>query len=312
MKKYGSWIWMRIQSVYTHVQRYSLELDFKCMRNGIKKGVTPVVYSSVVEGAALFLIAWSAYLHFKPTSPFWIGVVAIAGLLPLLLNIMFHELGFEQRTRRIEKQLPDSLVLFASFPSTTSFEHAIALLSTSTPEPIRSEWVRVQVRVQQSIQKNGDVTVFGEGMHSPIASRCIHLLQRGYRSGAPIHSALAGMAHDLMLHHAHFQERSATLLVEKYTLLLAGGILVPVLLGVMVGVVERLPFNLLLENAAAHQELFRAALFSIRGYLFLYAALAGIFIGLQENQPWKMSVYVVVLVPLAQIAYQLGRWWMHA
>ncbi len=292
-------------------QRYIAELDFKSKRNGLKKGVAQLFYSSVVEGAALFLIAWSAYLHFKPTSPFWTGILIVAGIIPLLLNIIFQELQFEQRIRCIEKQLPDSLILFASFPSTTSFEHAIQLLATSTPEPIRSEWERVQ----HSIQKNGDVVkgldLFAEGMISPIAARSMHLLRRGYRSGAPIHSALAGMAHDLMLHHAHFQERSATLLIEKYTLLLAGGILVPVLLGVMVGVVERLPFNLLMENAAAHQELFRAALFSIRGYLFLYAALAGIFIGLQENANWKMSVYVLALVPLAQIAYQLGRWWMH-
>ena len=295
-----------------HVQRYMEELDFKSKRNGLQKGWTQLIYSSVIEGAALFLIAWSAFLHFKPTSPFWTGLLIVAGVIPLLLNIIFHELRFEQRVRLMEKQLPDSLILFASFPATTSFEHAIALLATSTPEPIRSEWERVH----HSIQKNGDVVkgldFFAEGMISPIAARSIHLLKRGYRSGAPIHSALAGMAHDLMLHHAHFQERSATLLVEKYTLLLAGGILVPVLLGVMVGVVEKLPFNLLMENAAAHQELFRAALFSIRGYLFLYAALAGAFIGLQEHARWKMSVYVIALVPLAQIAYQLGRWWMHA
>ncbi|QQR92217.1 MAG: type II secretion system F family protein [Candidatus Iainarchaeum archaeon] len=298
-------------SYIADLHRYADELDFRCTRNGMKKGLRALVRSSVIEGASFFLIAWSAYLHFKPASVFWIGVVLGVGFIPFLLNILFQELAFERRIRKIEKQLPDSLILFASFPAHTSYEQALALLTTSTPNPIREEWARVH----QLIQKNGDVSSaldkFSEGMDSLTAKRSMQILRRGYLSGIPIQGALAGMAHDLLLHHAHSQERHATLLVEKYTLLLAGGILVPVLLGVMVGVVEKLPFNLVLDNAASHQELFHAALLAIQGYLFLYAALAGAFVGLQENARWKMSVYVVVLIPLAQFAYFLGRWWMH-
>ncbi len=295
---------------FSNLQRYAKELDFRCKRNGVKSGLSGMIRSSVIEGVSFFLVGWCAFLFFKPAESFWTIIIFACAFTPLLLNVLFHELNFEHRTRKVEQQLPDSLILFASFPTHTSYEHAIALLSTSTSQPIRSEWERMH----QMIEKNGDVLgaldFFGEGMDSLSVRRSVQILRRGYQSGIPIQGALAGMAHELLVHHAHFQERNATLLVEKYTLLLAGGILVPVLLGVMVGVVEKLPFNLLLDNAAAHDELFHAALFSIQGYLFLYAGIAGAFVGLQENAKWKMSVYVLALIPLAQIAYFVGRWWM--
>ncbi len=295
--------------MHASVQHYADELDFRCKKNGIEKGFSRVVYSSAIEGAALFIAVWSAYLYWKPQSKMWMGLLIASALGPFLVNVIWQELRFEQRTRKIEQQVPDSLILFASLPIHTPFEQAIEILSNSSQEPIRSEWVRVHRHIQKSGNVIKALEKFGEGMNSSIISRCMHLFERGYESGASIHGAAASLAHDLLVHQAHFQERSATLLVEKYTLLLAGGILVPVLLGVLVGVVEKLPFHLLTENAATHQALFSAALISIRGYLGIYAALAGIFVGMQENRKWKMSVYVLVLVPLAQIAYQLGKWW---
>lgn len=299
------------QPISKNIHLYANELHFRSKRNGLKGGIHALVRSSVIEGVSFFLVGWCAYLYTKTDSIFWIAIVFVSGIIPLLLNVIFQELQFEHRTRKMEQQLPDSLILFASFPAQTNYEYAFELLSTSTPEPIRSEWMHVH----RLIQKNGDVTKalerFGERTDSLMVQRSIQVLRRGYQSGIPIQGTLAGMAHELLLHQSHFRERSATLLVEKYTLLLAGGILVPVLLGVMVGVVERLPFNLVLDNAALHEELFRAALFSIQGYLFLYAALAGAFVGLQENAKWKMSVYVLALIPLAQLAYHLGRWWMN-
>ena len=297
------------QSTHQNFLQFLNELDFRCKRNGVKRGISQIIYSSVIEGAALFLVVWCVYLYLKPQGMGWIGLLIGSALAPALFNLVWQELRFEQRVKKIEQQLPDSLILFASLPTHVTFEHAIETLATSTAEPIRTEWKRVH----QSMQKSGNATnaleKFGEGMQSPNIAACIHLFQRGYESGINIHASTASLAHELLLFHSYFQERNATLMVEKYTLLLAGGIMVPVLLGVMVGVVQKLPLNLLLENADAHRALFDAALFSIRGYLGIYAALAGIFVGLQENQCWKMSVYVLVLIPLAQLAYQLGKWW---
>jgi Flp pilus assembly protein TadB len=298
---------MAIEQLQNSIHFFLKELNQKCKMNGIE-GVGQLWISSAIEGAALFLIVWSVFLYLKTNEPVWNLYFAVAWGIPFLGNVVWQEVMFEKQTNSIEKQIPDSLMIVAALPQTTPFEKIIQWLSETTPQPIRKEWKKVFDCIQKGQNIQEALRGFGKNYVSSSIPKVKHLLIQGYEKGSNIQLPAAKLANHLLDSQTLVNERKAALMIEKYTLLLAGGMLVPLLLGLMVGVVSQLPFgNVLFEERS--NELFGTALQAIHGYLFIYSVLGGVFVGVLEGRKWQGMVYVLLLIPSAQIAYSIGQWW---
>ncbi|MDP2666500.1 MAG: type II secretion system F family protein [Candidatus Diapherotrites archaeon] len=282
-------------------------LDYISQQNGVENGLSRVILGSVIEGAGLFLVAWSAYLYFGWSGAEWAAVWVGIGIFPLAANIMYQLWRFDQHTRTLERQCPDSLLLYAAIPPKQSFPKKIKWLAESTFLPIRDEWTRVHRRIAKGESIPEALEGLGVGRASRPLSAVKRLLRRLYESGAPGIEAAVAMAQDMMQAQSLVEERRATMMVEKYTLLLAGGIMVPILLGVLVGVVTRLPLSLAEASGA---ELFTLAVQIIPIYLFEYAVLTGLFLGAQEERQGIAGIYILILLPASQLAYILGQWYV--
>lgn len=294
-----------------NVHLFLSELDKKCVINGMKEGSRKLWLSSTIEGASLFLIVWSIFLHVDGKSAEWNLYFITAWIAPFIANIVWQELLFEKNKSIIEKQLPDTLMIIASLPTSTPFPKIIQWLSQTTPFPIRKEWKKTFNRIQKGENITHSIQKFASHYPSPLIQKVKHLLIRGYERGCPIQTPASGMASHMLQSQTIVQEKRATLMIEKYTLLLAGGVLVPFILGLMVGVVSELSFNTILFKGESNSTgmLYQTALQAIQGYLFIYSIMGGMFAGIIEGKKWKGSVYVLFLIPGAQIAYAIGQWW---
>ena len=98
--------------------------------------------------------------------------------------------------------------------------------------------------------------------------------------------------------------------VEKYTLLLAGGIIVPLVLGALVAMVGSLNFTGLSElgfGSGGSEQILANALAGSQIYIIEYAILASVFVAYQENSIEKSIIYMVVLVPLSFALFMLAK-----
>lgn len=312
-KKAGRKEWvhalLRVDTLVERVKQLQKKFDEMCVRNGTLNGARGVVYSSVIEGAGLFVLAWTFFLRNPVWDAFWVCMLSVAALGPLAANGVWQLVKHEKDTHDLEQQSADALHVLASIPTSLSFRDQLSWIARVSSPPIRGEWSALLTRISAGKNPTEAMNEWCAGRVSPILDSVRTLLSRTYSAGTPFGAPARTLAEEISQHHASLHERRAILLVEKYTILLAGGLLVPFLLGILAGVVSVLPFSSEFTSPDA-PALFETALLSMRGYLFMYAILAGLFVGNQEGKPAQSMLYVLILLPSAQLAYTLGMWWM--
>ena len=164
-------------------------------------------------------------------------------------------------------------------------------------------------RMKKGMPVSRALEKWGEGRESHVLVRVRQLLLHAYQSGHALTQPCVQLAYELFETHSLHDERNATLLIEKYTILAAGGVLVPFLLGILTGVVTNLPFSSFTETDPG---IFEAVNGAVPIYLMIYSILAACFVAFQEGQSSKMGIYILILVPLAQLAYFAGKIWVGA
>lgn len=275
--------------------------NFIATKNGVKGGWNAILRTSIIEGVSLFLVGWCAYLMIRPEGVEPLILIAMGTFFPFVANLAWHERVFKETTRRMEHQALDSLLYWSALPTTWSFERKLQELATQTNTPLREEWERVVQKIKKGSNIPEALHTFGEGRESTILSRAKHVLIQGYVSGTPLHDECARLAAEGMTRESLRQERESSLLIEKYTLLGAGGIVVPLILGLSTGMVEN--FAQELGSASLNPALQLAAGWGTRGYLIIYSILASAFVGLIEGEIGKAKVYIIWLLPLSQFIY---------
>ncbi len=294
---------------YFHVWKKRLN-EIICL-NGNPRGVSGMMYTCTLCAAGLFIICWTIYVRNPEWGAFWAStfLVAIAG--PFLAYGMWHIILFEKNTQTMEKQAGEALLILSSIPHTESFVSQLEWVATISRSPLRETWKKMTQWIQKGKNPTEAFELLFHARNSSILESVSSLLKQTYESGNPFGTRSRELAQKIATHHSSLHERRSVLLVEKYTILVAGGILVPFLLGILTGVVSSLPFTthstLLPEGADA---LFTTALHGVRGYLILYACIAGLFVGMQEDKWGEGVAYSLILLPSAQIVYMLGSAWM--
>jgi len=212
-----------------------------------------------------------------------------------------------RKNREIEEKLPDALFQASSISGITSFEELIQKLGEgegSLAEIFRGMYKQIihGVPTEEVLEDASKQT------ESRTFSRAMNLLAHGYRTGT-MKKALRETAEDINQTHEILRERSAGTMVEKYTLLIAGGCIVPLILGSLASMVSELGFvdlgmgmssnmrEAIIENATKGNMI----------YIAEYAVLASFFVSIQESRPERTVVYAIVLVPISVLIFLIAK-----
>jgi len=297
--------------LFNYFHAWKKRLDEIIRLNGDSRGVSGMMYTCTLCAAGLFIVAWTFYLRNPEWGAFWASTFLFALVGPFLAYGIWNIIAFEKNTQTMEKQAGEALLILSSIPHTESFVSQLEWVSTITPQPLRETWKKMTQTIQQGKNPEEAFELLFHARNSSILESVSSLMKQTYESGNPFGTRARELAQKIMTHHSSLHERRSVLLVEKYTILFAGGILVPFLLGILTGVVSSLPFttntSLIPEGADA---LFTTALQGVRGYLLLYACIAGLFVGMQEDKWGEGMAYSLILLPSAQIIYMIGSAWV--
>lgn len=298
------WVWIQTPALLLSNQKKGFGDSMKSIiRQTNRFFSTPKGHSfvrkSTIQGCSLFLIGWTAFLGWD-LSREWLLVVGGMGFFPLVANLVWREIQKETRIRSLERQVPESLIMLASFYKTSSFENQLKELTRLSAKPIRGEWLKVVSRIEKGSSVPQALRVFGKNTGSEITLNVQRLLVRGYQNGSSIQAAVLSLANNGLSVQALNEEKKSALLVQKYTLIGAGGFLIPLLLGIIVGVVSALS----IETKAI---LFSTVESGIRVYMMEYAVLAGGFLSLHEKKKGQSVGYALLLLFGSQIVFILAR-----
>jgi len=227
---------------------------------------------------------------------------------PFPLHFMLQHYIFELRKRKKEGLVPDLLLQASAFPKGTAFEKVLEYFSHERFGLLGKEFAMAGGEIAKGASVRQALDNVTARCRSNVVERAMLLLKQGYDSGVDMGRIFRESADDLLETNAILRERNAALVIEKYTLLLAGGVIVPAVLGLLGTTVAGMDFSALelLEFGAPAAEkglLLSSTMLANQIYIIEYALLASFFVALLEGNPKKALVYAAMLLPLSIVSF---------
>lgn len=263
-------------------------------------------------GILLFIIVYTIIFLFSISNLYITIFAFFLPFFPLAASYFFHLYKFETRKRSMEKLVPDVLLQASIFPKGTPTTRIIKYLSKANYAALSEEFAKAVLEIEKGASVVEALGNIKKRSNSRIIDRAINLLIQGYNSGCDMGKTFKEAANDLLETNSILRERGASMIIEKYTLLFAGGFIVPLVLGLIVGLVAGLNFGSLQEleigmDTLRRESILSAALLANQIYIAEYAILASLFIANQENNLKKGVIYTAILLPLSLIVYNLAQ-----
>lgn len=270
------------------------------------------ILACVVEGIIVMIgtMFLSFYLGFDIEKGIITGFLFF--FLPLVINYFWQDFFFERRKRKKEEMVVELLLEASVFYDNNSLIENIRKISETDIGLISRDFEKVY----REINNGSSVVEALERMKkinkSRVIERIVDLFLHGYNSGANMSELLRECAEDLMENKAVNQERQAVMLVTKYTLILASGLIVPCILGVVIGLVNGLNFGAMgsLEIGLPmelRKELFSLAVLGTTIYVFEFAFLSSFFLAFQEGNKKNFWIYLIIILPTALICFFMAQ-----
>ena len=210
--------------------------------------------------------------------------------------------------KAMEKNVPDVLLHAASFPRGTNVVSIIKSLGNSDYAELSEEFRKAHSEILKGATPEKAFSNMKNRNRSKVIERAIDLILEGMNSGTDSSSVFKDAAEDILETNAVIQERASSLVVQKYTLLVAGALIVPLVLGLVIKTVNGLDFGTLAEleigmASSERKALLEAASLSGQIYIAEYVVIASAFVGFFESDIKKSVIYAAVLLPLSIICY---------
>ena len=274
-----------------------------CFENFLEKNFFRGILASIAVFTALILLK----TPFKTSFVFSIA----SFFAPLFFSFFCQQYFFEKSKKEKENHVPDVLLTAASFPEGSSFEKIIDYIGKNDYGLLSVEFKKASLEIKKGNTVENALNSMKQRNKSRIIDRMACLLIQGYNAGGKTEKIFRETAEDLLETNAVLRERSSAMIVEKYTLLLAGGLIVPLVLGLIVSLVSKMNFSFTEISfglsAEQRKALFEAALFSNQAYLLEYSVIASAFASFQDNDKKNFLVYCAILAPLSFAVYSIAK-----
>jgi len=254
-------------------------------------------------GAAFVLAAVSVLVGFFV--PFFLLIAFILFMSPILLY--FYALySIEQRMKSIERHLPDALFQAASLQKGMPIERIFSSISSSGYGPLSEEFGIAAREIKGGGSVSSALASMSKRNGSVLLERANNLLLQGYESGADMYSAFRETADDILSVFSLVRERASSLSMQRYTLLLGGAVIVPLILGTSMHFVSGLSSGFGVFSPPS-SDLYETSVAAVQIYLFIYAVLASVLIAQQEGEGRKALVYFLFIAPTAYALLSISR-----
>lgn len=206
-----------------------------------------------------------------------------------------------KKKKKIEEELPSTLFEAASLSSFMPLEQVIHSLGEGSGD-LAHEFKKASNQIKHGITAKEALESMKESNNSPVLERAVNTMIKAHEAGGNPSKMLKETAEDINQTAEAIQEKSTNAAIEKYTLLLAGGGLVPMILGSLTRLVQELELGKIGSlgmgmKKSVRQAVTQNAVLGTQIYLIEYALIASVFVALQENNLHKAFIYAAVLLP---------------
>lgn len=231
-------------------------------------------------------------------------------LLPLYLYIKpkYQE---KKTLREMEEELVPLLYYSSSVARYSNTDEVLRKLSQGNGK-ISKEFKRTYSDLKRGTSMKKALEDMEKRIPSKIVKRAVKVMVIGHETGADLSKALEEIAEEATQLTELKRERAVASTIEKYTLLLAGGLIVPILLGSLTSVINSLELtsiaNIGLGLSEGIKESIRQnTLIGNQIYISLYSIISSTFVAYQEKEIEKALIYIMILLPASLILFNVTK-----
>ncbi len=231
--------------------------------------------------------------------------------IPFFLIYLISDVLFERNKRKKEDLLPELLLEMSVFVDQMSLIKIIEEVSKMDFSILSEDFKLINLQLKNSQDINTAINKIKKMNNSKIISRFFDVLLQGYYSGSKLSKLLSELAEEMLSNRAIIREIGATMLVTKYTLLLASVLIVPTILGLIITLVNGFNFSFSGDfeiglSKIQRDELFNLSVIAVQIYIIEYALISSFFLAMQDNNKKNFFIYALILSPLAAIFFFIG------
>lgn len=217
----------------------------------------------------------------------------------------------ERRTAEIEQALPSALFQLSSFPHKAPVETLVRSIAGGGYGALSAEFHKALRQIQSGVPPAQALRSAAARSNSLLLARVVSLLIAAQESGGDASRAFRQVAEDSFKLSSIARESAASLTLQKYTLLAAGAVIIPLVLGLLFASTQSFSSTSLSEfglglSSARQAEMRQTVFVSNQYYLAVFSLLAGLLIASSEGSPKKFVLYTAFLLPCSLLAFSIA------
>jgi hypothetical protein len=223
---------------------------------------------------------------------------------------LFGDYFFSLKRKKFEEALVDEILRISGFVKTTDLKVILVKLASSNNQLISQEFKLALNKINKGHTPKEVFKLLKNKYESTFLSNFLDLLEYSIFTGTVSSKDYKNLVKDFLRSRELFDERSSILLMQKYTILFAGGFIVPGILGVVISLVKSLTgvVDISVIGLTANYTLFTVSYYCSIIYLFEYVIISSIYLSQIENNSKKMWVYLCFLLPVSIIIFFISSY----
>ncbi|MEM4255432.1 MAG: type II secretion system F family protein [Candidatus Norongarragalinales archaeon] len=226
------------------------------------------------------------------------------------LSSLADEYRKEKRQKEIDDLLPQALFQIASFPSNSPIEKMLEAIAQSDCGALSEEFALALERIRTGYSVRQALDEMKKRNSSMLLQRACDLVLKFYSSGASNSGKMfKEVAEDVYSLQEIVRETSSALALQKYTLLIGGSVLVPMVLALLFNISSSLQegFTVELLDLKPDLRMRETVLLATQAYLIVFAFVSSVFVARLEEKTKKALLYFSVMAPLSLFLFNLVR-----
>ena len=217
----------------------------------------------------------------------------------------------KKRIREIESSLAEVLYQASALADFSSFEEMLHAIADASDGATSEEFREAHAETIKGKSFKRAVMAIAERNPSELVEKTLGVLVTAYETGADAAECLRETADEIAEISEITREQSAGLAIERYTLILAAGLIIPLVLGIISNVVSQidvsLPADLTSVSSVDRTTFLQWSTYANYCYITLLGVMSGAFVAYQSNLPEKKFVYAAALALSALVVFTLVK-----
>jgi hypothetical protein len=208
----------------------------------------------------------------------------------------------------LENALTEEILKLTTISFTGDIKQIINHLSVSRNKTISKEFIILKKKIMQGHNINNLFESLKKKYSSDILDKFLNLILISYKTGTTSYNDFKNLVDEFLKSKQIMQERNSMLLMQRYTIIFSGTIIIPLILGVVISLVKKLQttFDMSLLGFEINNRLFVVGYYCSIIYIIEYIIVSSIYLSTIDNNPKKFIVYLLVFLPVSLALFFLA------